>query len=343
MFNFKFALAALAVAVPLSSTQALASDATCELDRPVVFAGLDWDSNAFHTSVAQFIVKNGYGCEVDSIPGSTIPLLNGMTRGDIDVTMEIWPDNVTEALQKGTDSGALVDLGINFPDAVQAWFVPKYIVEGDDAPAKGLKSVYDLPKYKEVFNDPEEPGKGRFYNCIAGWGCEVINTKKMHAYGLTEDFVNFRPGTGAALSAAIESSIKRKKPIVFYYWGPTWVMGKVIDQLVMLEEPEFNRDVWDALNAETDPAKVTEAVAYPLSAAHVYVNSEFQEQAPAVTEFLSNYETSNAIVSKALAYMQDTGGTTDDAAVEFLKQNRDLWVPWVPEDVAARVEAALEG
>ncbi|MDD7909375.1 ABC transporter substrate-binding protein [Pseudovibrio exalbescens] len=342
MIRATLTLAAAAIALPLSIGSSAASEAQCEIDRPVVFAGLDWDSNAFHTSLASYIMEHGYGCETDVIPGSTIPLLNGMARGDVDVTMEIWPDNVTEALQKGQENGDFVDLGINFPDALQAWFVPKYLVEGDDAPAKGLKSVQDLPKFKDVFEDPEEPGKGRFYNCIAGWGCEVINTKKLNAYGLTEDFVNFRPGTGAALSAAIEANVKRKQPILFYYWGPTWVLGKVIDDLVILEEPAFDQEIWDQLSEETDPTKVKEAVAYPLSKVHVYANSEFAEQAPQLVEFLTNYETTNAIVSKALAYMQDTGGTTDDAAIEFLKTNRDIWVPWVPEEVAARVEAALE-
>jgi len=341
VLNFKSALAACVVALPFAVSSAEAADPVCELDRPIVFAGLDWDSNAFHNSVAQFIAEKGYGCQTDVIPGSTIPLLNGMARGDIDVTMEIWPDNVTEALAEGQAQKQFVDLGVNFPDATQAWFVPKYLVEGDDAPAKGLKSVADLPKFKDVFSDPEEPEKGRFYNCIAGWGCEVINSKKLNAYKLNDTFVNFRPGTGAALAAAIESNIRRKKPILFYYWGPTWVMGKVADDLIQLEEPAYNKEVWDELSAETDPSKVTKAVAYPLSATHVFVNTEFHTKAPKLVEFLTAYETTSNDVSKALAYMQDTGGTTDDAAVEFLKNNEEIWTGWVPADVAERVKSAL--
>jgi glycine betaine/proline transport system substrate-binding protein len=55
--------------------------------------------------------------------------------------------------------------------------VPRYIVEGPGAVAPGLRSVADLPDYVALFADPEEPGKGRFYNCPAGWVCEVINSK----------------------------------------------------------------------------------------------------------------------------------------------------------------------
>lgn len=341
MLNFKSALAACVVALPFAVSSAEAADPVCEIDRPVVFAGLDWDSNAFHNSVAEFIVSKGYGCETDAIPGSTIPLMNGMARGDIDVTMEIWPDLVSVALADGLEKKQFVDLGVNFPDALQGWFVPKYLVEGENAPAKGLKSVYDLPEYKEVFSDPEEPEKGRFYNCIAGWGCEVMNTKKFNAYKLNDSYVNFRPGTGAALIAAIESNVRRKKPIVFYYWGPTWVMGKLADDLVQLEEPAFNQETWDAMAAESDPAKVTEAVAFPLSGTHVFVSTEFHEQAPKLVEFLTAYETTSNDVSMALAYMLDTDGTTDEAAIEFLKNNQEIWQSWVPADVAERVKAAL--
>lgn len=333
----KLALLAM-IALPTASAPALAEDAKCEVDRPIVFAGLDWDSNAFHTAVAEFVLQHGYGCETDQIPGSTIPLLNGMARGDIDITMEIWEDNVKDAWEEALEKDQVVDLGINFPDAIQGWFVPKYLTEGDDAPAKGLKSVADLPKYWEVFKDPEEPEKGRFYNCIAGWGCEVINTKKLNAYGLNETYVNFKPGTGAALSAAIESSIKRKKPIVFYYWGPTWVLGKVGDDVAMLEEPAFDEGIWDKLSEEDEPK---EACAYPVVPVIVGANKEFAEAAPKIVEFLKAYETTNAMVGKALAFMQDSGGDAGDAAKEFLKTNMDLWTGWVPADVAERVKAAL--
>ncbi len=313
----------------------------CEVDKKVVFAGLDWDSNAFHTAVAQYIFKHGYGCEVDQIPGSTIPLHAGLARGDIQVMMEVWPGNSPPTWTKGLKDGTLASLGVNFPDAVQAWYVPRYVVEGDSAPAKGLKSVKDLPKFKAVFKDPEEPSKGRFYNCIAGWQCEVTNTKKLHAYGLLEHYTNFRPGTGAALSAAAESAIKRKKPILFYYWGPTWLLGKIGKDLVQLEEPAFDDAKWKALQALKDPAKAKEATAYPIVKVEIGARTDFLKKAPKLKSFLEKYSTTGQIVSDALAYMQATGGKAPDAAEHFLKTNEALWTKWVPEDVARNVKAAL--
>lgn len=343
----RHALAAAAIAGPLgllaSASTAAAETPVCELDRPVTLAALDWDSSAFHNGVAGYILEHGYGCQVSLVPGSTIPLLNAMVRGTVDITMEMWISNVPEAWDQAVERDKVKEVGVNFPDATQNWYVPKYLVEGEAAPAPELKSVSDLPKYKGLFEEPDEPGKGRFYNCIFGWGCEAINTKKLHAYGLTDSYVNFRPGTGAALAGAIESHIQNKEPIVFYYWGPTWILGKFGDQIVALEEPAYNQETWTALLKAANPGDVEKATAYPSVEVSVAVNAEFSEFAPNIVEFLSNYETSNQIVSEALAYMRDNNATADEAAVHFLKGNPDIWTEWVPDEVAQTVKSALEG
>lgn len=314
----------------------------CDVDRPIVFAGLDWQSNAFHNGVARYILEHGYDCTTDEIPGSTLPLLAGMRRGDVDVTMEIWVDNVTEPWNEGLAAGEVVSLGTNFPDAIQGWFVPRYLVEGDlergiEAEAPDLRSVFDLPDYVELFRDPEEPRKGRFYNCILGWSCEVVNTKKLYAYGLEDYYTNFRPGTGAALAAVIASNYRRGRPFVTYYWGPTWVLGQF--DLLMLEEPPYDADTWDQMAAEDWPE---EATAYPVVEVVVGANAEFASEAPQVVAFLEAYETTNAQISTALAYMDaNDGADANDAALDFLATRRELWTTWVPDDVAQRVDAAI--
>jgi glycine betaine/proline transport system substrate-binding protein len=313
----------------------------CEVDHPVVFAGLDWDSNAFHTALAQRVLRDGFGCRVDTVPGSTIPLHNGMARGDIHVMMEVWRSNSPPSWTDGVAAGKLVEVGINFPDAVQGWYVPRYLVEGPRAPAAGLKSVSDLPRHHALFRDPEEPTKGRFLNCIAGWECEVTNTKKLHAYGLTATFTNFRPGTGAALDAAILSALKRKRPVLFYYWGPTWLLGQVGEQVVMLDEPPFDAAKWERLRAIDDPKRAIEATAYPVVEVMVGANRAFLDRAPQIHDFLRRYRTSARLVSEALAHMQRTKGSADAAARHFLRTRPQIWRAWVPPGVADKVAAAL--
>ena len=156
--------------------------------------------------MASYILKNGYDCEVDKIPGTTMPLLTALGKGDIHVLMEVWKQNLEDAWGKLESSGEATDLGVNIPDAIQGWFIPKYLLE--EYP--DLRKVKDLPKFKKLFTDPEAPTKGRFYNCPLGWSCEDVNTKKFTAYQLLNDFTNFKPGTGAASLQLSQVNIRRK-------------------------------------------------------------------------------------------------------------------------------------
>ncbi len=335
----------LMMAVVLTLGVGFAQEADCGgFDRPIVFAGLDWDSAQLHNAIAQYILEEGYGCQTDAIPGSTVPMLQGMIRGDIDVTMEIWAENVREAWDEALANEQVLDLGVNFPDATQGFFVPRYLIEGDvergiEALAPNLKAVSDLPQYAELFKDPEEPDKGRFYNCIIGWGCEEVNNAKLEVYGLNEYFTNFRPGTGVALASSMEGAYLRGRPWLGYYWGPTWVLGKL--DMVMLEEPEWSQACWDELTSAGSEA--TQACAYPTLVVTVGVNKSFADAIdPAVIDFLTAYETSNALVSELLAYMQDNDVGPEAAAKYFLETQAELWSAWVSEDVAARLQASLQ-
>jgi glycine betaine/proline transport system substrate-binding protein len=166
--------------------------------------------------------------------------------------------------------------------------------------------------------------------------CEVVNTKKLAAYGLEGDYTNFRPGTGEALYAAAESATLKSDPVLFYYWGPTWLLGKY--EFTKLEEPDFDKAVWDEMMASDKPAKAT---AYPVSKVIIGANKKFTEEAPALTKFLTAYTSTNDATSSALAYMRDQKASADEAAQDFLKNNQDAWATWVPADVAERIKSAL--
>jgi glycine betaine/proline transport system substrate-binding protein len=317
----------------------------CEVERPIRFAGNDWASNSFHVAVASHILMKGYGCKVASVPGTTQPLLNALAKGDIDVNMELWKDNNVEIWEKMEQSGRVLETkGVSIQGAVQAWWVPRYLVEGDvkrgiEAQAPALRAVADLPQYKALFTDPEEPSKGRFYNCKLGWNCERVNTRKLEAYGLLEHFTNFRPGSGAALDAAIDSAYKRGRPILFFYWGPTWVLGKY--DLVRLEEPAYDKAIWETLDKAESGAGLN-ATAYPAVRVSIAVNKAFAEAAPSIIRFFDRYRMQDGVVNEALVFMREKKDRTGaKAARRFLREHAALWKHWVPAEIAVKVKASL--
>ncbi|MCK5351567.1 ABC transporter substrate-binding protein, partial [bacterium] len=284
--------------------------------------------------IAGFIIEHGYGYGIELMPGDTVPMFAGLMRGDIDITMEIWVDNQQPAFDNAIADGKVIDLGPNFPDSWQGWLVPTYVIKGD--PARGikpmapdLKSVSDLPKYKDLFKDVEDPGKGRFYSCIAGWECEMINEKKFAAYGLDDTYNIFLPGSGAALVASMAGAYKKGEPWFGYYWAPTWALG--LYDMTPLEEPVYDKAIFGS----------TAKCAYPAVSVNIAVNSSMPKKAPDVVEFLKKYETTQALTNKFLGYMEENKVDTQKAAEWFLKEYEALWTQWVPADVAAKVKKAL--
>ncbi len=338
-------IAAIAAVLITAGFAANASAQSCDIDREIKFSGYDWASNSFHVEVARLILERGYGCRTTSVPGTTQPLLNALARGDVDVSMELWKDNNVEIWAKMVKTGrAMETKGVSIKGAVQGWFVPRYMVEGDanrgiKAIAPGLKKVSDLPRYKSLFRDPEQPAKGRFYNCKIGWNCELVNTKKLAAYGLTKHYTNFKPGSGGALAAAIASAFKRGRPIVFYYWGPTWVLGKY--DAVMLKEPAFDRAKWDKLD-KAKSGKGLEGVAYPAIRVTIAVNTKFAILAPNIIAFFDRYRMRDSMVSAALVVMREKKDKTGrKAALSFLRKHPEVWTKWLPAAIAKRVKTAL--
>ncbi|MEA3470292.1 MAG: glycine betaine ABC transporter substrate-binding protein, partial [Thermodesulfobacteriota bacterium] len=110
------------------------------------FMDLSWDSIQVHNRIAGFIIENGYGYDVEYIPGETIPLFTGLMRGNVDVDMESWTENIQEVYDKGISSGKVLDLGSNYPDSWQGWLVPTYMIKGD--PKRGIKPM--APGLKSV-------------------------------------------------------------------------------------------------------------------------------------------------------------------------------------------------
>jgi len=208
--------------------------------------------------------------------------------------------------------------------------------------------VFDLPRYKHLFTDPEEPSKGRFLNCIQGWACETINTVKLRAYGLDEHFTNFRPGSGGALDAAIKGPYLKRQPVLTYYWSPTPLTAEL--DLVKLEEPGWNEADWSTLmtyveklkhGGEEAIADAPVATAYRTTEAPKSVSTVFASQYPEIIDFLNKYTLSSETVNEALVYLrQEAGGSAEKTAIHFLTTN-DVWKEWVPSNVVGRVETAL--
>ena len=267
--------------------------------REIVFGGLNWDSALVQNGIARYIVEHGYGHETSQVEGATVPLFQGLRKGDVDITMEIWLPNQNVVWNEAVKAGEVIPVGKSLEDNWQSTFlIPAYVQEANP----DLDSVEDLKedKYKALFAEADSGGKAVLYGCIAGWACRGVQEGteagpgQIEAYGL-EDHVELRdPGTSGALGAAVEGAFKKEEPILFYYWGPTKLMLDLgyPEKIVDLEQPD------PSTCAGNDPVH---GCAFPPAEIMIAMNTNLVQDAPYLISFFNQWDWSagNQLVADA--------------------------------------------
>ncbi len=311
----------------------LAGCAPSQQAKTLTFADVGWDSILFHNAVAGTVAETVFGYQWSEVSGSTPITHEAVKKGEIDVHMEVWTDNLAN-YKDDIEAGALKEVSINFDDNAQGLYVPRYVIEGDagrgiEPMAPNLKTVADLKDYASLFKDPEDSSKGIIYGGIAGWAItEIIHKKYLH-YGLDANYNYMEPGTDAATSAVLVAAYDRGEPVVAYYWEPTWLLGKY--DFVLLEDEPYDPELYFEGKTECPSVRVA-----------VCTSNDFYEKDPEFVAFLSKYRTSSALTSQALAYIEDTGADYKTAARWFLKENRDMVETWLTTEQADKLYAAIE-
>jgi glycine betaine/proline transport system substrate-binding protein len=297
---------------------------------------MTWPSAAALAHIHATILEAGFGCNVEVVTGDTVPTSSSMlTRGSPAVAPELWTSTIEEPWAEGIADGTVVQLGEAITDGtVEGWFIPRYVQEAHPE----LVSATDVIARPDLFPDPEDSSQGRLYSCPPGWACELSTTALFDAYDMEEAWNLFSPGSGGTLDASIARAFVQEEPILFYYWGPSAILGKY--DAVQLEMGEPDPAVY-ACNTDSscdEPAGIT---AYPSSPAVVGAAAWLPEEAPAVAEYFSKVGLTNAEISELLVYGDENQADAAATAENFLRTKQDLWSGWVSPEVAEKVEASL--
>ncbi|MFW6299239.1 MAG: glycine betaine ABC transporter substrate-binding protein, partial [Bacillota bacterium] len=269
-----------------------------EDDSVIKLAQGDWESHEVHNQIAKIIMEEGYDKDTDTVTADTPVVTQSLKTGDLDVNVEMWSDNV-ETYDEDLEAGEYHEISVNFDDNAQGFYIPKYLQEENP----GLKTVQDLPEYKELFPHPEvtewdpEEDKAIIYGGPSGFAATDFLENKFEnddEYSELIEHFDFWPlESTATLNTTLTDAYEDEEPWVGYNWEPTWIMGKY--EMVLLEdEKDYSSDTHKDGVGNLPPTRVT-----------VVVTDGFEDQHPDVHEFLSNYETSSDLTSEALAYMQD--------------------------------------
>lgn len=324
----KFTKKLISLMLAVTMIVALSACGSGEDERVITIGEGDWDSNAIQDQVVKVILEEGYGVSVDIVTVDTAVMISSLKTNKLDVCLEIWSDNVV-TYEEDIANGEYIELGINFNDNAQGLYVPRYLVEGEDAIAPDLKTVQDLLKYAELFKNPEKPDRGIIYGGPEGWAATDHLHNKMDEYGLAE-FFDFRPiDSGSTLAATLSGAYIKEEPWVGYYWEPTWVLG--LYDMILLEDSQYTEE--DFANG---------IGMFPTVDVTIATTQDFIDENQDLVEFFEKYHTTSAIINEALAYMQENEVEADVAAKWFLLEKQDVWTTWVDDEVAEKVLEAIQ-
>ena len=317
----------------LSLTTSAASTTTSACENPIKFGALTWESGQFTTGVLKYIAESGYGCTVEEVPGAGPALETALSQNDIQIIGEQWVGR-SPIMEQAIKDNKVVVIGDTLKGgATQGWYVPKYVM--DENP--GLRRYQDLPKYAELFKDPEDPNKSRFMNCPSGWACEIFNTRLLENTGLDNTFNNVHPGTGAALDAEIASAFEQRKPLLFYYWQPTGLIAKY--DFAPIEFPAYDEACWQDLLLVNGTSDCISGA--PVSPLKIAVSTPFLKANPELSEVFKKVQFTAKELNGAILEMTESKRSGDEQALKFLRDNPNVWQDWLSEDAATALAAKL--
>ena len=209
----KAALGAL-VAAGLAAGSAQAQDVT--------IGWTAWSDAEFVTKLAERILEERMGQEVELVQTDIAIQYQGLADGDIDTMLMSWQP-VTHEDYVEQFGGDIVTLGILYTGARLGWVVPAYVPEDQ------LGSIADLTD-EAVMSELD----GRITGIDPGAGLMRLSNQALEDYGL--DGYELVSSSGAGMTAELDRAIQREEWIVVTGWSPHWMFGAY--DLRYLEDPE---------------------------------------------------------------------------------------------------------
>ncbi|MGC6531050.1 MAG: glycine betaine ABC transporter substrate-binding protein [Candidatus Puniceispirillaceae bacterium] len=334
MKKYLMGMAAVGVALTMSS----AAKADCG---DISVAEMNWASAELMANVDKIILEEGYGCSVELVPGATMTTFASMNeKGQPDVAGELWTNAVAVPLEAAVGEGRLHKVN-NGPitQLGEGWWVTPQFAEKYPELTTDIDALLSRP---DLFPHPEDPSKGAFVGCPAGWGCQLANANLYRGFDMeAKGWLLIDPGSAAGLDGSMAKAAERGDNWLGYYWSPTAMIGKY--GMVPVDMGEWaGKDNWD--NCIVKPEQECadpKASSWTHSAVSTVITDSFKAKGGVAIDYLSKRTFPGPVMNGMLVYMADNQAGGEDAAIEFLMQHEDLWSTWVSADAAAKIKAGL--
>ena len=296
----------------------------------VTITQMNWDSSAIVTAVSQFLMEQGYGCEVTVVPSDTTPAIASLAENnEPDIVTELWTNSTGDVYKKLRADGNIVELAsVLNPGGVEGWWIPTYLVEEHP----------ELATIEGIMANPDLVG-GMFNNCPDGWGCRITNDNLIRAFNLEDSGIEvFNHGSGETLTTSMAAAYRSEEAWFGYYWGPTTPLGMF--DMTSVDLGEYDAEVHSA--NQNVGASNPQASSFPAAPVLTIVTKDFMESHPDIASLMGNVTFETATMSQILAWKEDNNASNEEAAVYFLQNNPDVWSGWINTAATENLSALLQ-
>lgn len=183
----------------------------------LTLAYVEWDCAVASTNVAQAVLQEELGYNVETLSVSAAAMWQGIASGDVDAMVTSWLP-VTHAEYKEATKGKVEDMGVLTEGAKIGLVVPEYVE---------IDSIEELNDNADKFN-------GRITGIDPGAGIMSRTEEALEEYNMTN--MELQEGSGATMAAALREAVRDGDWVVVTGWSPHWKFGRW--DLKYLEDPK---------------------------------------------------------------------------------------------------------
>lgn len=306
----------------------------------IILANSDWDSIIVNNNIARYIIEKGYGYPVKLNFINWKEIGDKVRSAEIDLCMEIWPQNRKAWYQELLKTDTIIDIGITIERAPQFFIIPAWTAD-----KYNIKTIFDMKKHWQLFENPSNQSKGFFHNGPISWDVHNINIIKLNSYGLHKFYDYSKISSAENLDMALIRAQDNKQPVFGYYWAPTAIFGSY--DWYILEEPQYNPECWEkivkALNTKNQP-DIKQACAYPDASILKIAHKNLQKKAPELIIMLKKMVIGLEPMNNTLAWIKREEVKLTDwnkIAIYYCNNYEKRWKTWVTPKAYQKIKKEL--
>lgn len=285
---------------------------------PIVIPTHNWSSQIVMSHIVGQMLEE-MGLEVEYVSTDSQAVYEAIRLGDAAMALEVWEGAFGPAFEEALAKGGIEEVGEHDAVTREDWWYPEWTNEA----CPGLPSWEALNECAEKFATPATGDKGRFLGGPVDW----LKHDQERVDALDMDFVVVNAGSASALWAELEAAERRKQPIVLFNWTPNFVEAVWPGEFV--EFPEYFEGCKEDASLGPNPDATYDcgnpADGYLKKAAWEGV----KEKWPSAHALLQNVNFTNPQIAEMAKLVDVEELEPEDAAVEWLETNEDVWRPWV--------------